>query len=348
MLFNVEYDGGNRIDGYLVPDSFGARATFIVRSGARDLLTRQTSDPREALVAAKRHETGLCGFSITEDDLPGLSAMTDLELREAETGIVIYRRHSPDSVVPSKMFRLETHLNPLTAIDRALFGRFQFHFVAIERHGLETTNQMLLMNNTNSVYASGKLSYKSVEYYIDQGFSSIALIHDPYDELAERLLMLRLLAQGKGMNLGARDSLAFQAASAFAADLSLEDERALGKAFRHLEPTVVSVLVDPLVRQLTKRLPDEPIAPSAVSAALTILANFAVVGLRNAPEMFAEDLAGHLGIPAGEIPVVPVSPTVLALSARLRAHPNVERILEHDLALHHEVARAFKKSLAAQ
>ncbi len=347
MLFNVEHDHGDRIVGYLVPDTFNGRGRLVIRSGGIDLLNLETFEPREALVAAKRHETGICGFSLTEDNLPGLSRFEDLEILEAQTGIVIYRRYRPEAIVHSKIFRLETHLAPLTRLDRAIADRFQFHFVGIERHGLETTNQMLLMNNTSSVFASGRLAYKSVEYYVDQGYSSVIMLHDPYDELAERLLVLRLIAQGKELDLGARDNLALQAAADFARDLPIDDERALGRHFRHLEPGTISVIADPLVRQLTKRLSDEAITPSDISGALSILSNFAVVGIRTRADLFAEDLAYRLAIPAGEIPVIAISPTVQELGQRLRAHSSVERILEHDLALFHEVGRAFKKSLAS-
>jgi hypothetical protein len=279
MLFNVEHDLGHEIMGYLVPDGFTGRSTIRVTRGGSELLIKQTSAPREALVHAGRHETGLCGFTIDEVEIPGLPGFTDLEIRDAESDVIIYRRFNPEAIVRQKIFRLETHLLPASRIDRALQPRFQFYFPSIDRFGLETTHQMFLMNNTDSVYTSGRVSYRSVEYYLDQGYASVAMVQEPFEELAERLLLLRLIGENRAGILGLRDSVAFEAVKSFASGLPLDSDKALGRAFRDMDPEVGNMLTDPLVRQLTTRLPDEVLKPSSISQALSTLSGFRVVGL---------------------------------------------------------------------
>lgn len=344
MLFNVQWDHGTEIVGYLVPDTFTGQSTLVVTGGGEELLRMPTTEPREALVEAGRHETGLCGFTVDERALPGLAGMRHLEITEAESGILIYRRCPPEEVLHRKVFRLETQLLPLARLDRAIAPFFQFHFPSIERHGLETTHQLFLMQNTDSVYVSGRLSYKSMEFYIDQGYSSVALLQDPFDELAERILVLRLIGDGFGSILGMRDNVIFEAALAFASELPLDTDKGLRRAFRTIPPEAASVLSDPLARQLTTRLPNEAPGPSAVSGGLATLAAFELVGLRDQADMFMEDLAGTLTLSPEQLPRIEPIPTVKQLGQRLRACSPVEVLLEYDLAIHQQVRTAFKKS----
>jgi hypothetical protein len=346
MLFNIEHDLGREIVGYLVPDGFTGRATIRVMRGGSELCSKQTDSLRQALVQAGRHETGLCGFTIDDSDISGLAEIPDLEIRDSESDVIIYRRFNPDAIVREKMFRLETHLLPASRIDRALQPRFQFYFPSIDRFGLETTHQMFLMNNTDSVYASGRVSYRSVEYYLDQGYTSAAMVQEPFDELAERILLLRLIGENRAGILGLRDSVTFEAVKRFASGLPLESDKALSRAFRDMDPEVGNMLTDPLVRQLTTRLPDEVLKPSSISQALSTLSGFRVVGLRHRAELFCDALVDALSLHTGEVPAVDPIPAARELGARLRAMPAVERLLEHDIAVFHFLSEAFEKSLS--
>lgn len=345
MLFNIEHDFGSEIIGYVVPDGFTGQSSVRVMRRGEELLTKKTDSVRAALVAAGRHETGLCGFAIGEADVPGLAEMADLEIRDVDTDVIIYRRYDPDAIVQQKIFRLETHLFPASRIDRALQPRFQFYFPSIDRFGLETTHQMFLMNNTESVYVSGRVAYRSVEYYLDQGYTSVAVVQEPHEELAERLLLLRLLGDNHAGVLGLRDSVAFEAVKAFASSLPIESDKGLARAFRDVEPEVANMLSDPLVRQLTTRLQDEVLKPSSISQALGVLSSFRVVGVRHRAELFSEALVDALSLHEGEVPVNEPIPAARALGARLRTMPAVERLIEHDVALFHFLSEAFEKSL---
>ena len=130
----------------------------------------------------------------------------------------------------------------------------------------------------------------------ERAFRAICLLHDPYDELAERLLMLSDAAHGDMSALDERDSMSFDAAIEFAASLDLSDERQLRRAFRNISAEDAATFADPAVRSLGARTPGETAQDSTMAAALEVLANCAVVGLREYPELFIEGLGAQLGI----------------------------------------------------
>src|SRR4051794_24035002 len=104
MLFNVETDTGDRITGYLVPDGYSEVPTILLRCGGQTMLSLAANEIREALVVAGRHETGQCGFSIGADLIPDLPKIGDLEICDAESGILVYRRPTP-STIQKKLLR---------------------------------------------------------------------------------------------------------------------------------------------------------------------------------------------------------------------------------------------------
>lgn len=342
MLFNVNIDHPNFLLGYVVPDSFVGRCEIVVVSDGREILRKPACDPREELRIGGRHETGDCGFVITEQDLPDLAAIPDFEIYEPESGLMIFRRCPPEIVVPQRIFRLETQLLPLVRLDRALQPRFQLHFPLIDRFGLETQQQAFLLSR-DSVFISGRVPFRSLEHSINQGFETIALIQDPFEEMAERILVMRLMAQGYPSYLGARDAVLYEEAIAFAADLPIEDDRELKRAFRDVSLGVETVLGDPLLRQLTTRLPSEAVQPAAVAGALNTLSSFKILGLRQHGRLFVEDVAAQFLLDPAGLPPIDGIPATRALAERLRACPPAELLLENDLALYGHLRDAFEK-----
>lgn len=345
MLFNVEDDTGSLITGYAVPDGFTQEPTLSVRSGETEVLTVVANQPREALVGAGRHGSGRCGFAIDEAALPGLPDMVDLSLYDADTQLLIYRRPRPH-FIPKRILRLETHLFPLWRLDEAFKDRFQYFAGAIDQLGRETVTQMFLLHGVASTYLSGRILFRNYAYYADQQFQTVILLHSPYEEMAERLLVLRNVKKVGIEKLGMRDALGMKAAADFAAELPVEDERALGRALRRMPPEAAAVLANPLVRQLTASTPDEMPSGSAVSASLDLLASFAVVGLRREPEPFRHALAQLLDLDESVLPAIPILPAVGTLATMLKRSRAVDPLLDRDLDLYEHVAAAFQKSVA--
>jgi hypothetical protein len=345
MLFNIEVDEGTRIVGYLVPDTFSGTPTLRMSDGQQDLLILPCREERAALVSAGRHETGRCGFTIDETIVADLAHQTALEIYDQETNILIYRRRPPSEVMQKRILRLETHLFPLWRLDDRMEASFQFYYKGIERHGRETTTQLFLLNNSASLYLSGRLIFKSYENYINDTFNCIALLQDPYTELAERLLTLKYMGDFGKELLGERDLMAFGPAIAFAKTVE-NDDKVLHRAFSTMPRAVIANLANPLTRELAARTADEIPTKGAVATALATLASFAVLGIRERQDLFLAQLADLTGIPAETLPRIPEFFGTSEISARLKKVPEAGLLIEQDLEVYHHAQTAIERALA--
>lgn len=345
MLFLIDVDTGDALIGYLVPDSLTEPGKYVIRANGEEVYRGETDIEHPALVAVRRHETGRCGLHITEQQVPGLSQMQELDIVDLVTGQAIYRRRPLEDLVHKRVFRLETHLLPLSGLDRSIQSRFQLWFPHIDRTGYETTTQ-IFNQKSESVLVSGRVAYPTVEHLVSKGpYEPITIVHDPFDELAERLLFLRLAANRPGV-LGERDNLMFTETLAFAKEVNLDSGKNMRRIFSTLDETVASRLANPLVRQLATLDHGEPVVGSAVSKALSALSGFAVVGIRRRPDLFVDALGEIvLDLEEHDVTVAPPIPAATELADRLRDCPPVEDLLQYDLALYHIISDAFEKSL---
>lgn len=342
MLFNIEKDAGSYIIAYLVPDSFAAPPVISIRGKGEELARIEANETRDSLVVAGRHPTGRCGFRIDETSVSGLAKIDDLELRDADTGVLIYRRFPQKKGIAHKIFRLETHLLPLWRLDDIFERSFHIWYKGIDRYGKETSTQVLCLDQYSSFYASGRVLYKSYEYYLAKGFKTIAVIRDPYDELAERLLILRHIGTHAEELLGLRDAIIFEPVIAFLAELNEFSVLELRRIFRRAPDAVIAALANPLVRQLTAHTPDEMPGHASVAAALDALSTFGIVGLRGEGDDFLQALSVLTGVPFETMPKVNEFSLVREMGEMLRAIPAIEGLLEKDLEIYHQAAKAFE------
>jgi DNA-binding transcriptional regulator YiaG len=345
MLFNIEKDEGNRIVGYLVPDSFSESPSLRISDGERDLLILPCQEERAALVFAGRHSTGQCGFTIDETMIADLSRREVLELYDKETNILIYRRRP--KAIQKRIFRLETHLVPLWMLDDSLDSHFQYHQKGIERHGRETATQVFLLSGSSSLYLSGRLLFKTYDNYINETFNCIALLRDPFMELAERLLALKLVRRlpQESQLLDARDMLTYAPAIEFAEGMG-SGERQIHRAFETMPKAAIANLANPMTRQLAARSLDEAPRKGAVATALQTLSTFAIVGLREGQDLFLAQFANLLGISEQALPVLPEFSQTGKLCEMLRGVPEVELLIEQDLEVYHSVKSAIEAALS--
>jgi hypothetical protein len=342
VLFNVEEDRGDYVSGYVVCDGYVETARISFSSHGGVVHERMADDIRPPLIAAGRHHTGQCGFTIDAATVPGLAAMDDLEIRDCSTGALIYRRLRPHHVM-RRILRLETHLFPLWRLDNAFNHNFQYFANQIEACGRETATQMLMLAQIPSVYLSGRLLFRAFQSDIDGNFDVVFSMHHPYEELAERLIVLAQIKKTGSGILGLRENLSLKPSMAFAQALPLDDEKMLTRALREIPQSVTRVLANPVVRQLTTTTPEAMPSKSAVASALSTLSAFQVVGLRRAPATFAQALAELTGI-RDELPENAKLPGVTALARMLKRTREVEWLIEQDLALYHHIADAYRSS----
>lgn len=347
MLFNIEADRGNQIVGYLVPDDYSATPSLRIIDANGEIAVLVCPEDRPALVVAGRHATGRCGFTIDDSIVPDLAHNDSVELYDADTGLLIYRRRHGSQVAPHRIFRIETHLFPLWRMDNAVEHRFQFFHKGIERHGRETATQVFLLNDAASVYVSGRLAFKAYETYVRDIFKCIMIMHNPYEELAERLLTLKHVKNFGDDLLGARDMVAFDAAIDFAQGIEI-DESGLRRAFDVMPKAVIGMLTNPVTRQLAANSFDVPSPKGAIASALDILSTCTIVGLREYQDVFVEELEALIEAPPGSLPNIPQFTAVAGLADLLRRVPEAEMLLEQDLELYFTVKDAVEGSLQLQ
>jgi hypothetical protein len=343
MLFNIERDSGDSVVGYCVPDGFETTPRLRVFARGNEVAQLEANDLRQSLVDAGRHQTGLCGFAISEAEVPGLGGMDDLEIFDEDSGLLIYRRQRNEHL-QRKVVRLETHLYPLWRLDDAIKPRFQHFIRGVETLGRETVTQLLLLNDIGSSYLSGRILYKNYAYFIDNGFDVCMFIQDPHTEFAERLLILSKIRKAGLSLLGPRDAIVYEPAIEFAESLPFDGERAMKRALRSIPPEAAARLANPLTRQMTATTPDEMPTGGAIAWALDAFASFASIGLRDQPEAALEEFSALTNVERQALPRLNRSKAVEGLGRFLADSRVVDSLLETDRELYHYVTEAADKA----
>jgi hypothetical protein len=342
MIFNIFYDSGDCVCGTVIPDSYSGSCRIRASVGGRDVGIFPTDELNQGVRDVGQHETGFVNFSITEEKLPGLSRFDDLELQEAESNLLLYRRLRP-GMISQKFLRLETQLLPLWRLDEAVKHRFQQYYRGIEALGRSGTTQLFLLFQ-DSIYLSGRILIKNFMFCVDSGFKFIALVRDPYEELAERLLVMNKIEKGGVNPLGERELLNLREAIEYAGSLPIDNEKAFTRALRRMPIDVAMSLANPVVRQFSTSNLDEQPSQGGVAAALDVLAQATLVGLRSESEQFANALSELFGQDLANISLFPDFPKVVELAEIIRRSGYCDTILEKDLELYSYVLDSRRKA----
>ncbi len=92
MRFHIDCDKGDLIQGWIVPDNPLAISRVVVSTGGRRIADIPASVVDDNFRQFGWHSTGQCTFQITEAQVPGLAALQDLDLYDADTNVRIFRR----------------------------------------------------------------------------------------------------------------------------------------------------------------------------------------------------------------------------------------------------------------
>jgi hypothetical protein len=345
MIFNIFHDSGDRVSGTIIPDNPSVVCNIRVLAGGGEIAVLPTNELNQRVLDLRLHDTGLVNFTITERSLSGLATFDDLEIHDADTDILFYRRLRP-SMLLGKYLRLETHLLPLRRLDDAVKSRFQMHYSGIETRGLNFSRQIFVLSQ-NSIYASGRILVNNFMFCVDKGFKFIVTLHDPYVELAERILVLNNIKKVGTSFLGERESIHLGKAIEYAASLPVTSENALKKALQQMPTDLIVALANPVVRQLSTSNLDEPLGKGSVARALDFLSQSTVIGLRSEPELFAHSLGELFDLDPISLRVAPPLQKVIELAEAVRSWSFLEVVLEKDLELYHYVLEAHQQAYGA-
>ena len=133
---------------------------------------------------------------------------------------------------------------------------------------------------------------------------------------------------------GERETLHLRKAVEYAAALPMTREKDLKRALQQMPADLILALANPVVRQFSTSDFDERPPQGAVTRALDILAQSAVVGIRREPELFSHDLGQLFNLDPINLPIAPRSPKAIKLAEIFRSWGFLGVILEKDLELY--------------
>jgi hypothetical protein len=334
MFFNIDADNGNVVSGWFAPDNPAAVPQIAIlipgRNEIRIEATIQRNDVRDLGI----HNTGQVGFRIDKAIVPDIASVADLELVEAETRLPIYRRFQSEHHLEQKLFLFDSSLIPQRRVQANIRRHFSLNYFSSERYSLET--MIVLINNhmAKSVFVTGRSNYSRYLGYLEKArYLRAAILRDPFDELAERLLFLNLLSKSDELQIASNFVTGVTPLLDMARDLPFNDPKALLTRFRNLTVEQSQALANPMTRMFgcdVEALPER----KHVSVALDNLAGMDVVGYRARYDAFRAILAQTVGadILGDEQPTEFVS--VRAFAETLSRISIVVDLLEHDLALY--------------
>lgn len=345
MQFHFDYDLGHLIRGWVVPDNPVAVSRVFVSIEGRRVAEVEAAITDDHIRAAGWHATGQCTFELTDAEVPGLAGAEHLEIHEAETNILVYRRAPGEGLVKGKLLLCNTSIHPESAIQAALFAHFQQSYFGIGKLSESVLHVLFDGLWLTSAFLSGSIVVPRYEgHFAPDQILTTLLVHDPFVEMASRLLWLRDRAP-----VGADPAQAWRlgplaGAATFAAEYDLTDVRSLKRLFRMLPEPAYHLLYNPLTRQLGTKLPDDRVHPGNSIVAIEILARIGIVGHRDFFEAFVATLIDRLGL-AAEVPApAPIPVEALALADRLRPLRVAQEMLAFDRVMSDAVLNSVAKS----
>ena len=342
MLFNIQRDQGDLIEGYVIPDGFSDIPIVVVADEDGQIAEVVCDQPHIAVRESGRHETGLVGFRLTEANVPRLISRKTLFLREIKSGLLIYRRPLQPDQINMKVIRLELQLLPQLALDREMVRHFQYALPLIERFGHETTLQAFLLHGIPSIYLSGRLQVRSFQDFLDKGFRGVVLLNDPYYDMASRIIALKRFATIKPSFLGKRDFMTLAPAIEYFGDLDLNDTAALSRSLKKAPPRVGNVLYSPMTRQFACADFDQRSTRRDIATAMDLVSRFDVIGHMNNISSFASSVGELLGLDMNLVPIAPRYFAFDQVAERLKTLPIAETYLEDDLILDYYIRQAME------
>lgn len=346
MYFNVYSDTGGEIEGYLIPDGFSSKPSICIRAGSSLYGPFVCDIFLPGPYSHKHHDTGIVGFKINGDKIPDLPEISDLEISDADTGFVFYRRYLPHQHVPRRVFRLETQIAPHREFDNSLKSHFQFFAAGVEGFGSETVRQMLEIANQSSTYVSGRVLLKGVQPYITSETIKIVSLRDPFYELALRLSAVSALKYRALTFISERDLLFFRLAIDHFGGLDFSRPDQVCEKLRTAPKEILTLFESPFTHQLVASNPSEKVSRDSVAAALDALSQFAIFDPDEQSASLAFDTAEILALSPNALSFAPLRQQFVDMAAKLRNVAILEQVLESDLILHHFVRSASRKAKA--
>jgi len=345
MRFFLHADHGDLIKGWVVPDNPVAISRVCVSIEGRRVAEIPATLTDDNIRQLGWHSTGQCHFEIRDEQVPGLAQIERLEIFDVDTNILVHRRLPDRGLVPDKVVLVNTGILPETALQSALFPHFRLNYFGIGRFPEEVLRVLFDTATMTSCLLSGAIAFPRYEAHFVQGETlSMMLIHDPFVEMATRLIWLRdrsaiAADPAQSWRLGPLAD-----AAGFAAEYDFTDAKSLKRLFRTMPEAAYHLLYNPLTRQLGTRMPEDRLDPGNSIIAVEILARLGLVGHRDYFDAFATTVFDRLGIEAGLPLPTPIQTEVLVLADRLRELRIAQDMVNFDTVISDGVRASVAKN----
>ena len=346
MKFCIDQDAGDAVYGWLVLDNPGLVPEVTVSAPGRPSTTIRATVDRPGIRDLGLHSTGLVGFVIDGTKFPGIDMLAEIEIREKETGTLIYKRFDNSKYCLAKIYYCDPSLMPQLKVSRKMLKHFASIHLNFERQAADTI-QCLLYRSPDSIACSGTLNTsRYLQILKDCKFITTAILRDPYEELAEKLLFLQFIARSKNRVLLEGYVRGYEPLIDIAADLPVGDPAGQKRFFRGLTDDQKAILSNPWVR-IFGCDPNENAAHRNVSVALNNLSQFDWVGARTNYPRYRAVLTEMLGVDVMPEEGFEFLGNTQEFAQDLVKAPGVMRLLDLDLALYSFVEEALEETATA-
>lgn len=346
MQFHIDQDNGATIAGWLVPDNPALTPTIVINVPGHDERKLQANVLRTDLKDLGLHATGMAGFLIDESILPGLATADEVEIRDAATQIPVFRRFRPQQHLLRKLFLYTFHAMPQMQVESTLSRHFALSYSAIEQHSFDTLFSIINNQFGNSIFVAGRPRYFRYRGLLkDRSFSTAALLRDPFDELAERMLFVRYAASDKSPNFTGKYLTGLEPLTGLTRNCDFNEPDTIASTFGKITESQQQALFNPLIRTLACDLDEVPSAKH-IPIALDYLAGMNAVGLFSHFDQFRPTITELMGIDGlGEAQLNEVS-FVSRVASELRKLDPVRRLLAFDAELYARASDAILRGLS--
>lgn len=345
MHFFIDQDSGSSISGWVVPDNPSDVPEFIVRVPGRADISVTANVLRTDLRDLGLHSTGLAGFHIDQQHVGDISEIGDITILDASASIPIYRRPDPNHHLEKKLILIDVSIFPQIRIIRRLMSFFALSYPAIDRLPIETIMSLIANKAASSIFIMGHPNWmRHGSLAREKEYVTAALLQDPFEDLAERLLFIAHLAKqpaGKALNYSFEK---YKDAIELIAEMDFSERKSVLTGFRKMSPEQRRLFRSPMT-SIFGGAPESDLQRRNVSVALDNLAQFDVVGVRplfgDFSSMLDESLESTI-MQGSQLEAVPGTSELAAILAELGL---VADLLDEDIALYSFACEAVEAGL---
>lgn len=345
MHFFVDQDSGSSISGWVVPDNPSDVPDFIVRVPGRPDISISANVLRTDLRDLGLHSTGLAGFHIDEQHVGDLSEIVDVTIFDASAGIPIYRRPDPNRHLEKKLLLIDVSLFPQIRIIRRIMAFFALSYPVVDRLPIETIGALIANKAASSIFITGQPNWiRHGSLAREKEYVTTALLRDPFEDLAERLLFIAHLARQPARKTLNHSLEKYQDVLELISEMDFSDRKSVLTGFRKMSPECRRLFRSPMTSVLGGT-PESDLQRRNVSVALDNLAQFDVVGVRPLFDEFSSMLDESLESTIVQGSQLDALPGTSELAAILAEVGLVADLLDEDIALYSFACEAVEAGL---